>query len=35
LNFHPDKHQHLGDVAAGEAEERFRQVQAAYEVLGG
>ena len=35
LNFHPDKHQHLGDVAAGEAEERFRQVQAAYEVLAG
>jgi DnaJ-domain-containing protein 1 len=33
--FHPDKHQHLGEVAAKEAEERFRQVQAAYEVLVG
>ncbi len=32
---HPDKHAHLGPVAAKEAEERFREVQAAYEVLGG
>lgn len=33
--FHPDKHQHLGEVAAKEAEGRFREVQAAYEVLAG
>ncbi len=33
--YHPDKHVHLGPVAAKEAEERFREVQAAYEVLGG
>jgi len=33
--FHPDRHQHLGEVAAKEAEERFRKVQAAYELLGG
>jgi DnaJ like chaperone protein len=33
--FHPDKHQHLGEVAAKEAEDRFREVQAAYEVLTG
>jgi DnaJ-domain-containing protein 1 len=33
--FHPDKHQHLGEVAAKEAEDRFRQVQAAYELLAG
>ncbi len=31
--FHPDRHQHLGEVAAKEAEERFRQVQSAYEFL--
>lgn len=31
--FHPDRHAHLGPVAAKEAEERFREVQAAYEVL--
>ena len=31
--FHPDKHQHLGEVAAEEAAARFREVQAAYEVL--
>ena len=31
--FHPDKHQHLGEVAAKEAEERFRMAQSAYEVL--
>jgi DnaJ-domain-containing protein 1 len=33
--YHPDKHTHLGPVAAKEAEQRFREVQAAYEVLGG
>ena len=33
--FHPDKHQHLGEVAAKEAEDRFRKVQAAYELLAG
>jgi len=33
--YHPDKHVHLGPVAAKEAEERFREVQSAYEVLGG
>lgn len=33
--FHPDKHQHLGEVAALEAEGRFREVQAAYELLVG
>ena len=33
--FHPDKHQHLGEVAAQEAEVRFREVQSAYEVLVG
>ena len=33
--YHPDKHAHLGPVAAKEAEGRFREVQAAYEVLGG
>ncbi len=33
--YHPDKHVHLGPVAAKEAEERFREVQAAYEVLAG
>ncbi len=31
--FHPDKHAHLGPVAAKEAEERFREVQSAYELL--
>ena len=31
--FHPDRHQHLGEVAAKEAEGRFREVQAAYELL--
>lgn len=33
--FHPDRHQHLGEVAAKEAEARFREVQAAYELLAG
>lgn len=33
--YHPDKHVHLGPVAAKEAEERFREVQAAYEILCG
>ena len=33
--YHPDKHIHLGPVAAKEAEERFREVQSAYEVLVG
>lgn len=33
--FHPDAHTHLGPVAAKEATERFREVQAAYEELGG
>lgn len=33
--FHPDRHQHLGEVAAKEAEARFRKVQAAYELLAG
>lgn len=31
--FHPDAHQHLGPVAAAEATERFREIQAAYERL--
>jgi DnaJ-domain-containing protein 1 len=30
---HPDAHTHLGPVAAQEATERFREVQAAYELL--
>jgi tellurite resistance protein len=33
--FHPDAHQHLGPVAAAEATERFREIQAAYERLTG
>lgn len=30
---HPDAHTHLGPIAAQEATERFREVQAAYELL--
>ncbi len=31
--YHPDAHSHLGDVAAREATERFREIQSAYESL--
>lgn len=31
--YHPDAHAHLGAVAAAEAAQRFREVQAAYELL--
>lgn len=31
--YHPDAHIHLGEVAAREASERFREIQSAYEVL--
>jgi DnaJ-domain-containing protein 1 len=31
--YHPDAHSHLGDVAAREATERFREIQQAYESL--
>jgi DnaJ-domain-containing protein 1 len=31
--YHPDRHSHLGEVAAREASERFRAIQAAYELL--
>jgi DnaJ-class molecular chaperone len=31
--FHPDRHIHLGEAAAKEAAERFREVQRAYEML--
>ena len=32
---HPDAHVHLGPVAAEEAAARFREIQEAYEMLGG
>jgi uncharacterized tellurite resistance protein B-like protein len=32
---HPDAHSHLGPVAAADAARRFREIQAAYEVLTG